>query len=56
VKAREKMLAAELREEILEHPDGKKLLGGDNKTISRWWKSRQNVISGDISLSNNILN
>jgi hypothetical protein len=34
---KEKGLKRELYDSIIEDKDGLKILGGDNKTIVRWW-------------------
>jgi hypothetical protein len=40
----------------MEEEDGNKLLGGDHTTIDRWWKSKREILSGEIGLSNNLMN
>jgi len=49
-------LRRQLYEQISEDPDGAKILGGDNKTLQRWWKGKQDIINSDTSLASNILN
>jgi len=39
----------------MEDADGHKLLGGDHTTIDRWWKSKREIVSGEIGLSNNLM-
>jgi hypothetical protein len=38
------------------HQDGQKLLGGDHTTIDRWWKTKREVLSGEMGLTCNLLN
>lgn len=52
---KEKGLKRELYDSIIEDKDGLKILGGDNKTIVRWWQTKKALINGDISLSSNLL-
>ena len=46
----------QLHDQIASDVDGDKILGGDNQTLSRWWEGKKQLVNGELSLANNLMN